>query len=302
MDNKSGAAYMRERSSLLVCFAAIAMSCPTFGFAQSLKGKVALELSADKSVYVWGENIWLDVTRVNLLHDEVVVSGEHHIGIRVTDDSGRRVLPGLIVDYYAIPYSVPPRSNVTESFRVDHRNDTTEESPGARLLPGAYTVWAVLGDVTSNTLQVRVIPPSAEERMVAAEIVKKIGRWKSISQAIQDGKALIQQFPHSVYLPSIYSRLLSLLSASDRSFDRTDELMKYSMQFLETFPDNGEAIVALESYVIGLRGKLGFPHPQGLDSQQARRIEEELSRIKARFPNERIKRYAGNIIKNNQPR
>lgn len=158
---------MREMSSLVIVLASIAMICSPGGSAQSLKGKRALELSADKSDYVWGEHIWLQVTRANLLNEEVVVSGKHHIGIRVRDNHGRSVPLGFIVEYFASPYSVGPKSRMTETMRMEHLNDTTEESPGQRLLPGVYTVWAALGDVTSNTLEISVTPPTAEERLVA---------------------------------------------------------------------------------------------------------------------------------------
>jgi hypothetical protein len=163
-------------------------------------------------------------------------------------------------------------------------------------------VWAELQDVTSNVLHIQVISPSPEERMIAEEIVKKLGRWKSKSQAIEDAKALIQRYPHTVYLPNIYGRLLSLLNASDRSTDRTEELMKYSLQLLEKFPDNGGAILGLETYVVGLRRKLGCPHPQSVDSQQAKAIQDELTRINARFPNVRMNRLVDEMIKDYKQR
>jgi len=293
---------MREKSSLFFCLASIAMICSTGGFAQTLKGKIALELSADKGVYVWGENIWLDVTRVNLLDQEVVVSGEHHIGIRVTDDSGGRVLPGWIVDYYAIRYSVSPRSSLTESFRVDHRNDTTEESPGTRLLPGAYTVWAVLGDVTSNTLQVRVIPPSAEERVVAQQVVEKLHKWSSMTEAIQDAKNMIRQYPHTVYLPNVYLELIGKLAAADKGTARAEELVKYSLELIEKFPSHGDVQVALGYYVTGFLRKLGVGNRQTPSPQQWRTVETELQEILSRHPNERMKRYVDQIVKNSQVR
>lgn len=296
----TGVAMKIKQKIILFLYYILFIQCISWevGFSQNLQGKIKLELSADTNVFVWGEYIWVDVSIVNLLNQEVSVPDlRSHARIHITDEHGNRV-QGPIIDAFMMVYvPVPPKSSIAESFNVEHWNDKTEDSPGTRLLPGTYSARAVLMDVSSNILRFKVVPPSPEQRLVAREIANKIRKWRPAAQRIQDAKALLRQFPHTVYLSNIYYWLLVLLTMSDNPTERSDELVRYALEYLEKFPNRGEAQVALSCYISGLRNKLGIERDQKATPQQWRIIESELQKIKSRFPDERIARYIEQTIK-----
>jgi hypothetical protein len=263
---------------------------------QRLAGSVKLRLVPDTNVYVWGQYGWLEVFVSNLRKEPIRIPNTNQqlslLTLVITDQTGRTARPVSIPTLYGdLSQTLEPNEVIRESFQLDYyTNDTTRTSPGPTLLIGEYTVRAVLNDVTSETKTIRIRPPSSEERSVAEQITRELQPNRGLN-AIENARRLLREYPNTVYLPNIYRVLLGELATSNDPVERSEELSRMSLEYLQKFQQSGEAKVAISYFGMAERNRLGVQHGAVLNPVQRETIKSRLQALKSRFPTERVSRY-----------
>jgi len=270
---------------------------------QDLSHKISITLTADRDSFFKWEDLWFEITVKNLLNEQITIPDPSEKGsllLRVFDSKRQEIPRGIIDDHYGKPNQVtlPPRGMLTETISGIYSNDTTGRGrPGGGLVVGGYQAQAFLGDIESNVFEFRIVEPPPEEQIVAQKIVDQLVMFTRSEHAIRDAKLLLQQYPHSIYTPNIYSMLLIDLKSSNDPYQRTDELMSTALEFIQKFPNSGWAKTAIAAYVTGIRRKLGLEDRQRASTVQWASIENKLNELRNKYPHERLTRYIDQVIK-----
>ncbi|MDI6767002.1 MAG: hypothetical protein QME52_09290 [Bacteroidota bacterium] len=293
---------MRNKRYCFLIMNVIIFVCLTsITFAQDFTGKILLNLTADTNQFVWGEDIWLELTVVNLLDREITIpypTQDYDLKLIVTTEDEKQI--------YGWPHGAPGGDSITlpqhgsweESQRLAQVNDTTNRGrPGGGLIAGEYKAQAILGDVQSNYFTFRVRDPNEEELFLAREIIKRLIEFQSSEQAIEDGKKLLRKYPNSVYTPNIHIWLGTHLNTKGIIEKRSDELKALALEFIERYPKSGEVGRVIGTYEIAIRYKMGISKRQKASPEQWKNIEEKLLELKKRFSHPRVSRHVDRYIR-----
>jgi len=272
--------------------------------AQTLVGKITLGLNLEKRVYIENEMIWPELVVRNLTDQPVTIPRPiQHGALRVAlkDHSGSEISNGIIsesilgtdLDTIVIPAGGFVIESVSLAGFVNRRGGF-----GIRLVTGAYSVQTFLGDVSSPPVQFQISEIPTGEQQVSRRIRSELVTASNNQQAIQSARAIIRDFPKSVYLPEVYDWLLIYLRISNISTERSDDLLAASVELLDRYPNSGWALHAVNGYQRGLRNKLGVKKGESLSPDQQNSIKEKLSQLARKYPSERISRYVDTIVNN----
>lgn len=279
------------------------------GDAQSLQRKIKLVVSADTNVFTWGQHMFLYLHVHNLTNERLSIPDPSqdypYATLELIDEKGKKWTRGIIIHVMGTAQKVlGPKATIEEPYNlVDYATEGAygHDSPGAKLLLGLYRVKASLLDVNADQFTFKVIPPSAEQRSIAREIVDNLHSRMSSPETVRSGKELLRKYANSIYLSTIYFELFTKLAFSKNPAERSDTLMKYSLEFLERFQNQGIAKSGLSAYLEGLENRLGVRTAEKLDRNQWRVIENELQKVKRRLKSERLKRYVDTMIETRKP-
>lgn len=276
------------------------------GFSQSekLRGKISIQLAIEKKQLLEGENIYYELTIRNLVNREMrtpkLSSGAFRI--RVTDAQGKELsravildgLEGGLADYMVLKAEEVIVKTVGHNVTT---GETARIAAGGLIAAGTYRSQAILADVKSNLVEFHVVKPTGKDWEVAQKI-DQLNKFASWEQALEDAKSLVIQYPNTVYLPNIYTRLFIRLRASSDMRHRTDELMERAMECMRKLPNSGFATTALRFYVEGLSNKLGIETGAKPSPTQQQLIDDKLRELRETFTDTKVARYIDEKINN----
>jgi hypothetical protein len=266
----------------------------------SLVGKVEVKLHVNKTQFVSGEFIFIDCSlrnRVNRnLHIPELDDRNTERFLTIVDSENRRVRSGIIVHTIGGPplEVLPSKGQLVKTFSLASYGNTDSFTGIVKnLKPGSYRVWIELGDVLSDTLQIQIVEPSAQDRLFAERLNTRVSNYieGTVQAAVQEAEKLIRENPHSPYLWNAYFHLMSALQYSDDANLNSRKLKQIAEQYIAQFPDFGGILHAVHFYVDGIMNGIGARHKRTLTSAEMSMIERELQGLKTRHPSARLARY-----------
>ncbi len=270
--------------------------------AQNLRGRVSLTLTINKHRFIEGENISLDALMENQTSETIVLNNPiiwlHGLHVEVWNALGQQIPSNFpIVDTFGPDtFHVRPYERIFNMIDMGgYNNDTLHkyEALHGRLLAGDYKILARIGDDLSDSVAIHVDLPSPEESEVARLIGTNLADPTDFARARGVGQELLRNYPHSVYLPDIYSLVLmdfnTLKTESEKQATR-DEYLKIAREFLDKYSNSNFALNAIGYYLKGLKSKLGVRDEKSITSLQKQTIEEEMSTIRQRYSDSHVSR------------
>jgi len=264
----------------------------------SLVGKVQVKLHVNKTQYVSGEAIFIDCSFRNLvnrdLHIPELDDRKSERFLTIVDSENRRVRSGIIVHTIGGPplEVLPSKGQLVKTFSLASYGNTDSFTGIVKnLKPGSYRVWIELGDVLSDTLQIQIVEPSAQDRLFAERLNTLVSNYMAVQAAVQEAEKLIRGNPHSPYLPNVYFDIMIALQYSDDANLNSRKLKQIAEQYIAQFPDFGGIENAVHRYVDAIMNGMGARHKRTLTSAEMSMIERELQGLKTRHPSARLARY-----------
>lgn len=279
-----------------------------FWQSRSLQGEIELKFVPYKDTFIKGENVYAEVKIRNITDRDVTVPEPRATGAiinRVTDmQENYLYFRGIRIERIGFDIdTLKPHEIRIENMLISFGfgNDTTSSTPFLEFIPGRYKSWVTLGDVRSNMIEFVVVEPPPDEDIVQQSFKSGViylkNPGKQFEKTIHNAKELIRQYPKSIYLPQIYSYLITSLSWCEDQKKKSDEIISLSMSFLDSFPDDPETETIIYDYARGLRIKLEKVDKIKENEKIHEIIVKSLNKFKSKYPNMRIARYADKEIR-----
>jgi len=221
-------------------------------------GRLQLEIGADKSRYLVGEPIWIDVVLKNVSQDTV------RVGHRIMEPESWTLEFFVVTDGETLPYTggrasviyesldLPPGGELPGQFDIlQYYGKCGEGTKGFErfLDPGVYSIRArAFRSVTSNALEVEVLEPSGRE----AEIYRifheaaVLDAHRHYEEAAEKLQSLLRSASSSTYRDKLYYMLIRVLHTDRR---RQRDLAE---RVLREYPDSRYARFCLTYVLYGM--------------------------------------------------
>ena len=279
------------------------ISVPQSDNRDGFTGKVSLTLTAEKEAYAEGEDIRLEVAVMNLCDTALKIPMPYLTGnivFHIVDAKGK-----------VVPFDFSDRVS-NDWLRLEsgrgwkevlglmlYSNDSLGRLAGAltRILAGEYTFRASMKDVTSNEVCIKINKQSQSQRMELAEIHQVFD--VNSDDSIEKGMELISKESNSVYLPTIYSRLINKMRRANSELNLNDVLLQYCEEFIEKFPDSFVPISKLEHYMFGVERAKAIVEGRVISSFQWNDFERRIEAIQEKFKGKRIVEYIDEYMMRN---
>jgi len=216
-----------SRPGAVLAIAAICLLRPPIGVDPALcdqSSSLRLEISAEKSRYLVGEPIWIDMVLKNVSQDTVVIG---HRVVRpeygnlkfliVGDGDTLQYADGFAM-FISRSMNLPPGGELRDQFDVlEYYGKCGEGTMGFEMFfdPGVYSIRArAFRSVTSNTLEVEVVEPSGQEAEIyrvfhEAAVLRAQKRYDEAAEKLH---ALLPSAEQSPYRDKLYYMLIRILS------------------------------------------------------------------------------------------
>ena len=289
---------MRYRLKLLLIVPILALvsALQPIAIAQyaTLKDMTSISISSEKKEYLEGLNFSIDVKFKNLTSSPVAVPRRQYgLHLRAFDEAGKELNPDSSLSYSGQTDTVTLAGNeqVTvpiETYLFDNNTVAGYSLMGGRLSAGVYIFQAYEGDLFSDSLRIRILPPSPADDSVRALLVSRVMWEKDREKGLQFAEELIRKFPHTGYKPEVYNWLF-LCAHWSPGYKHEDELMSFALNCLDEYENTVYANAALKAYVAALKSKYSL-HGE-MNSAQLKQVRDELSGIDANYPDKRVGQY-----------
>ncbi len=253
----------------------------------SLVGSISLSLLTEKDSYVEGEDVRLELEVTNLRDTITKIPVPSEAGVvmfHIEDERGKVVPFDLLDEPSRATISLPVDSGWKGILGlVIYSNDSHGTLAGAltKILAGEYTIQATMRGVTSNAVCIKIRKQLPAEQSALADIHQAFDI--DVSHAVENGKELIKKYKESVYLPTIYSRLITKLRRSQDEKESTDELMTYAEEFMDAYPNLFSSIRTMEYYLWGLEQKNGITDHRTVTLVEWNQFQQEIESIKEKY-------------------
>jgi hypothetical protein len=217
-------------------------------------GGVKLEISLEKTEYLVGEVVWLDIKATNITdHDievpplellytqwfKVVIVGPdgdtlRHLGLRANT---RGYVKGTLLSPRESYYNYEEIGGVGYQFgkRNNPYRGTGIPLP---LAEGTYSIQAVYLGNLSNKLEFRTINPVGDEKK-AYELLKlgyKYRPIRTVDKSIENFKALLELYPNSVYAAEACYHLFGIFRSHKQDLSSWKQ---YAELLISRYPSSG---------------------------------------------------------------
>jgi|GEM_PF-4591321 len=266
----------------------------------SLKDRISITVSTDKQNFQEHEPIYVEIIVKNLKSNDIEIPSPGYVKqLRlIIQDENKNIIPenrfwGGSSDTTLLA-SNDQIAELTSLAFFYNDNDNTPDPLQSHLKIGAYTICARLGDVLSDTLSIRIEPLSQSEIEVLQSI-KDIKKTGLTDNSIAETKGLIQKYQQSIFLHELYDLLLVKMSLSSTYDNKTDEMIDYSLQYLDRYQNTSFANQAITKYLNALRRKIA---KEGVTNTvvQSEKIQDEMTKLQKKYSSERISRYINRLV------
>jgi len=272
---------------------------------ESLDGKIKLAISLDETEFIAGTEQYLEVSINNLTNQYVFIpypSADLSLKIIISDSQGDTLRRGRIVS----TYGNSPKSTINpqQTFVIDEplsfysnmpEGKRTTPAGGTAILPGRYTISAVLGGVASNSLTIHILEPSQDEKEVATLFRDAASSRHSLDEGTTMVEELLRKYQSSVYAPNMYTRLGAMLGLY-LTPEKVTKLKEVVLEGIDRFPNSQSSDLLITYYLLATRYSLGMGRDDRPTASQIAEIEGKLNLLKSKYPGTRTARYAGEQI------
>lgn len=237
---------IRRAASSIVMVAAFPLS-PLMGLDTTVclgRGSLALEISPDKTEFLLGEPIWIDVTLRNTGSDTLMIPhriqspDRGNLEFLVTTDGDTLDYSGPMGSYVRQPQALEPGGGITRQH--DILESYGRPVDGTKMLerqisPGEYTVQAkAFVNVVSNALDITVVEPSGTEAELHSALHEAylLVAQRRTHEAVDLLGPLLADAAHSAYRDKLYFTLI-LVGRDDLS-----EWEGLTRGFVTNYPDS----------------------------------------------------------------
>ena len=265
-----------------------------------LEGSISLSLLTEKDSYVEGEDVRLELEVKNLRDTVTKIPVPSEAGVvvfHIEDENGKVVPYDLLDEPSDAIISLAAGSGWKGILGlVIYSNDTHNTLAGAltKILAGEYTIKATMKGVTSNAVCIKIRKLSPAEQSILADIHQAFD--EEVSHAVEHGKELIKKYQGSVYLPTIYTRLISRLRWSKIEKEQTDDLMTYAKEFIDAYPNLFSSIRAMENYMWGLEQKNGITERRTVTLFEWNDFKQQIESIKEKYKGKKVAEHIDEFV------
>jgi len=259
-------------------------------------GGVKLEINLEKTEYLVGEPIWLDLKATNITDREIrflplELYNADWFGVTIVN-SNRDTLDylGDKASYGTYLHGIPFAQGevyfnfvnlVSPECQFGKLKDIDRSNPAPiALKEDTYSIQAVYLGNSSNRLEFRTINPIGDEKE-AYELLKlgyKYMPIRTVDRSIENFKALIERFPNSVYAPTACYHLSKIFRVMKQDSASAEN---YAKLLVSRYPNSG--------YVSNAMCDL----PEYMKEQE---LIEWLREAESKFPNTRAALKAKEIM------
>jgi|WetSurMetagenome_2_1015567.scaffolds.fasta_scaffold212435_2 hypothetical protein len=288
---------------IIILILGITLSTPEVLHSQELAGKIKMSIRVDKNSFVEGESIWPELVIENISGQDVTLPNpakykDIHC---VVKNSQGKTIPDLLFGFKE-EYLVDTVHLFSKGFlyqTLNMRGYGSYENfkwapPGCTLIADNYTLYVAIGYVWSDTLEFQVTKATVEQQDLAIKINHLYNPYPG--KNIETAKALLRQYPNSIYLPEIYQAYLQNLRISGDTQNRSEGMMIVVKEFLDKYPNSGIGYIFIREYIKGFKNKLGIERLDELSIKQKQQLETVFRELKKKFPDKRIAREIDNKL------